>query len=150
MNRRSRRFTTVPTLNSTMPIYQYNCATCEQRVEVFFRSVRAASDPVCPECSGTQLERVISRVARVRSSAQRIADIDLDQELGRLDGGGEGDFSRWARRMGDQFDDELGSDFGDMADRAEAGEDPVERVDPAHTLRHRVNKAKERVGDSDA
>lgn len=88
----------------------------------------------------------MSRFARVRSSGQRVGDIDIDRELGRLDGGDEGDFARWARRMGDQFDDELGSDFGDLADRADAGEDPVERVDPAHTLRHRVERAKEQLG----
>ncbi len=129
-----------------MPIYQYDCASCDRRVEVFFRSAKAASEPVCPECGSRDLKRVMSRFARVRSAGQRVGDIDVDHELGRLEGGDDGDFARWARRMGDQFDDELGSDFGDLADRADAGEDPVERVDPAHTLRHRVERAKERLG----
>ncbi len=126
-----------------MPIYQYDCAACDRRVELFFRSVKAASEPVCPECESTNLKRVISRVARVRSSSQRLADIDLDQELGRLDGKSEADFSRWARRMGEQYDDELGSDFGELADRADAGDDPIERADPVHALRNRVERAKE-------
>jgi putative FmdB family regulatory protein len=131
-----------------MPIYQYDCAACDRRVELFFRSVKAAADPACPECSSSDLKRVISRVARVRSSAQRLADIDINQELGRLDGKSEGDFSRWARRMGEQYDDELGSDFGELADRADAGDDPVERADPVHTLRHRVERAQEQSGDT--
>jgi putative FmdB family regulatory protein len=134
-----------------MPIYQYDCASCERRVEVFFRSAKAVTEPSCPECDSDQLKRVISRVARLRSSGQRLSDIDLNQELGRLDGGDKGDFARWARRMGDQFDGELGSDFGDLADRADAGEDPIERVDPAHALRHRVDKAKDNLAtDGDA
>lgn len=134
-----------------MPIYQYDCASCERRVEVFFRSAKAVTEPSCPECGGDQLKRVISRVARLRSSGQRLSDIDLNQELGRLDGSDQGNFARWARRMGDQFDDELGSDFGDLADRADAGEDPIERVDPAHALRHRVDKAKDKLAtDGDA
>lgn len=128
-----------------MPIYQYDCATCERPVEVFFRSVKAATDPACPECGGRKLKRRISRVARVRSSAERIGGIDLDQELGRLDGKDPAEFARWARKMGNQFDDELGSDFGDLADRADSGQDPVERADPAHALRHRVNKAKDQL-----
>lgn len=50
-----------------MPIYQYNCAACERRVELFFRSAKAATEPSCPECGSQDLKRVISRVARVRS-----------------------------------------------------------------------------------
>ena len=133
-----------------MPIYQYDCGSCERRVEVFFRSAKSVSEPSCPECGAADLKRVMSRFARVRSSGQRVGDIDVDRELGRLEGGDEGDFARWARRMGDEFDDELGSDFGDLADRADAGEDPVERADPAHTLRHRVDRAKGKLGEDDA
>ena len=134
-----------------MPIYQYDCASCERQVEVFFRSAKAASKPVCPECGGRKLTRRISQVARVRSSAERLSGIDLNQELGRLDSQDPGDFSRWARRMGEQYDDELGSDFGELADRADAGEDPIERADPAHALSNRVSRAKEQLpGDSDA
>ena len=132
-------------LDRTMPIYQYDCAGCDQRVEVFFRSAKAAADPACPECGSPNLKRLISRVARVRSSAERVGGIDFDQELGRLDGRDPADFARWARRMGDQFDDELGSDFGELADRADAGDDPVERADPVHTLRNRVERAKEKL-----
>ncbi len=134
-----------------MPIYQYDCATCERQVEVFFRSAKNATDPVCPECGGRELKKRISRVARVRSSSQRLGDIDLDQELGRLDSQDPADFSRWARRMGEQYDDELGSDFGELADRADAGDDPIERADPGHALSSRLSKAKEQIaGDGDA
>lgn len=130
-----------------MPIYQYDCATCERQVEVFFRSAKAAADPSCPECGGRELKKRISHVARVRSSAQRLGDIDLNQELGRLASQDPADFSRWARRMGDQFDDELGSDFGELADRADAGDDPIERADPGHALGSRLNKAREQLSD---
>ncbi len=52
--------------------------------------------------------------------------------------------------MGERFDGELGSDFREMAERAEAGDDPIERVDPAHTLRHRVDRRREQVAGGDA
>lgn len=134
-----------------MPIYQYDCAGCDQRVEVFFRSVKAVSKPTCPQCSSKKLKRVMSRFARVRSDAQQLDDLDIDQQLGRLDGKSEADFARWTRRMGDELGEDLGADFRDMADRADAGEDPIERVDPAHTLKYRVDKKRgEAAADSGA
>ena len=134
-----------------MPIYQYDCSGCNQRVEVFFRSVKAVKQPACPECSSKKLKRVMSRFARVRSDAQQLDDVDIDQQLGRLDGKSEADFARWSRRMGNELGVDLGADFRDMADRADAGDDPIERVDPAHTLKYRVNKRRqEAAGDSGA
>ena len=133
-----------------MPIYQYDCAGCEQRVDVFFRSAGAAAAPSCPECGATELTRVMSQFARTRTTADRLDSINFDREMGRLGSGDEGDFARWARRMGKQYDGELGSNFGDLADRADAGEDPVERVDPGHKLRYEIDKRKREVSkDSD-
>jgi putative FmdB family regulatory protein len=134
-----------------MPIYQYDCDDCTQRVEVFFRSVRAVGTPVCPHCDSKNLKRVMSRFARVRSDTQQLDDLDIEQQLGRLDGKSEADFARWTRRMGNELGEDLGADFRDMADRADAGADPIERVDPAHTLKFRVNKKREEAaGDSGA
>ena len=47
--------------------------------------------------------------------------------------------------MGKEYDGELGSDFSDLADRADAGEDPVERIDPGHKLRYEIDKRKRDV-----
>ena len=132
-----------------MPIYQYDCASCERRVDVFFRSVESAGDPVCPECGGGQLTRAVSQFACTRSSQERVDSIDFDREMGRLGSSDEGDFARWARRMGNEYDGELGSNFGDLADRADAGEDPVERIDPGHTLRYNLNKRRDEVSGGD-
>ena len=61
-----------------------------------------------------------------------------DQTAGSRD---VGDFAKWAKKMGRQYDGALGSDFGQLAAKAENGEDPVERIDAAHTLRYRMGKA---------
>ena len=125
-----------------MPIYQYDCAGCGRRVDVFFRSISRVADPACPECGGKQLKRAVSQVARRRSQLDRVNSINIDQELGHLDGTDVGSFARWARRMGEQYDGELGSDFSHLADKADAGEDPLERIDPGHTLRYRLEQAR--------
>ncbi len=132
-----------------MPIYQYDCASCERRVDIFFRSVDSAAEPLCPECGGGQLTRAVSQFARTRSSQERVDSIDFDREMGRLGSGGEGDFARWARRMGNEYDGELGSNFGELAERADAGEDPVERIDPGHTLRYNIDKRRDEVSGGD-
>ena len=125
-----------------MPIYQYDCAACERRVDVFFRSASAAASPACPECGDARLTRVMSTFARTRRDGERVDAIDFSREMGRLGAGDEGDFARWSKRMGREYDAELGSNFGELAERAEAGEDPIERVDPGHKLRYELNKRK--------
>lgn len=125
-----------------MPIYQYDCAGCQRRVDVFFRSISRVTDPVCPECGGKQLKRIMSKVMRARSDSDRLDDIDVNQELGRLNSNGVGDFSRWAKDMGRRYDSALGSDFSKLAAKADNGEDPVERIDAGHTLRYRLEQAK--------
>ncbi len=125
-----------------MPIYQYDCAGCGRRVDVFFRSISRVATPVCPECGGKELKRVISRVARARSNVDRIESIDVNQELGRLDPRDPSSFARWARRMGREYDGELGSDFSEIADRADASDDPVDRIGISHKLRYQVDRAR--------
>ena len=132
----------------TMPIYQYNCAGCERRVDVFFRSASNVDRPQCPRCDGRELTRVMSQFARTRSARDRVDAVDFDREMGRLGSGDEADFARWTRRLGKQYDDELGSNFGELADRADAGEDPVERIDPGHKLRYEIEKRRREVGGS--
>jgi putative FmdB family regulatory protein len=130
-----------------MPIYQYDCSGCDSRVEVFFRSVKSVGDAECPECGSADLARVVSQVARGRSAGQRLDDVDFNQEMGRLESGDVGGFARWTRQMGERYDEELGSDFRDMADRADAGEDPIERVDVEHTLRYALERKRQEISD---
>jgi putative FmdB family regulatory protein len=127
-----------------MPTYEYDCAGCGRRVDVFFRSASAAAGatPECPQCGSGSLSRVMSKFARARTEADRLAAIDVDQELGRLRGSDAGSFARWSRQLGRELGEEYGGDFTQMAERAYGGDDPVERVDPEHTLRYRIEKRK--------
>lgn len=134
-----------------MPIYQYDCAGCERRVDILFRSVRRIGPAICPECGGTDLKRAVSQVARARSERERLDSIDVNQELGRLESGDVSGFSRWARRMGRDLGSDIGGEFSALADKADAGEDPIERVDPGHTLRYQVEKRRATLdGGSDS
>ena len=43
-----------------MPLYNYNCPTCEKEFELL---VRSGEVPACPTCGGETLERVMSLTA---------------------------------------------------------------------------------------
>ena len=131
-----------------MPIYQYDCGDCERAVEIFFRSAAKAADPRCPECGSARLQRRISKVARVRSTGQRLDEINIAEELGHLESKDERGFSRWAKQMGDKFDGELGSNFRELAQKADSGLNPVERSDVKFTLENSIRRAKEKQSDS--
>ncbi len=135
-----------------MPTYEYDCGNCGRRVDVFFRSASAAVDarPACPECDAVALTRVMSKFARARSEADRLASIDVDQELGRLRGSDPGSFARWSRQLGRELGEDIGGEFTQLAERAYGGDDPVERVDPGHTLRYQIEKRKADAADGGA
>jgi putative FmdB family regulatory protein len=123
-----------------MPLYQFDCAGCSRRVEILFRSVTTTKTPVCPECGSKKLKRVMSRVARVRTAKERFEGIDHEHESATYGGGDPAAFARWARRVGSEYDEELGTNYRELAERAEAGEETFERLDADHTFRHKVNE----------
>ncbi len=119
-----------------MPIYTFKCNDCKRKVDVLVRSRARISEAKCPACQGADLHQIVAKVARVRSTGER------------LEGKDPAAFSRWARKMGTQFDSELGSDFQELADRADAGDDPIERFDAEHTLRYRIDQARNQSNGS--
>ncbi len=59
-----------------MPIYEYACHGCEQFVEVIVRRVSDDFKPLCPECGGKKLTRMISRFSFHLSMKSRIDQLD--------------------------------------------------------------------------
>lgn len=126
-----------------MPIYQYDCGGCRRSVEILFRSAARVGDARCPECGSADLQRRISRVARVRRAGERLDGINVAEEIGHLESKDERGFARWARQMGEKFDGELGSNFRELAQKADAGLNPVERSDVKFTLENSIRRARE-------
>ncbi len=123
-----------------MPIYQFDCAGCSKRVDILFRSVNSTKTPACPECGSKKLKRVMSRVARVRTAKQRFEEIDHARESAALGSADPGSFARWARRVGSEYDEELGTNYREQAERAEAGEETFDRIDADYTFRYKVER----------
>ncbi len=109
-----------------MPIYEYRCRGCSRRVSVFQRSVYAADEVVCPVCGNGDLERLISRVAVLRSEESRLDDLASGAGLADLDENDPRSVARWARRLGGEMGEDLGPEFDEMVERMEAGDMPEE------------------------
>jgi putative FmdB family regulatory protein len=118
-----------------MPIYEYFCIDCRQRVNLFFRTITVAAEtePTCPHCGGKQLRRLVSRVAVLRSEEARLdaladpstfADLDEEdpREIGRM-------MRQLSNEMGDEMDD---PEFNEVIDRLESGQAPedIEKAMP--------------------
>ena len=107
-----------------MPIYEYRCNRCQRRVSVFQRSIQGATAAACSHCGSTDLTRLISRVAVMRSEESHFEDLASDASLADLDESDPRSVARWARRMGREMGEELGPEFDEMVERMEAGEMP--------------------------
>ena len=51
-----------------MPVYEYRCSDCRKKTAVLVRSFAAETTPACQHCGGSNLSRLISRVAIHKSS----------------------------------------------------------------------------------
>jgi putative FmdB family regulatory protein len=43
-----------------MPVYEYHCAECGERFELFVRSPAKQADPTCPKCGSAEVRKAIS------------------------------------------------------------------------------------------
>jgi putative FmdB family regulatory protein len=107
-----------------MPIYEYRCHGCRRRVSVFFRSFNSTGAPVCPHCGSTDLTKLVSRFAVMKSEESRLEDLADPSNLGDLDENDPKSIARWARKMGQEMGEDLGPEYEEMIDRMEAGEMP--------------------------
>ena len=70
-----------------MPIYDYRCSACQRGFELL---VRSNTEPTCPHCASTALERQVSLTAARGTSAGLIA-------AGRRAAAREGHFSHYSK-----------------------------------------------------
>ncbi len=109
-----------------MPIYEYRCGNCKRRVSIFFRSFAAVGEARCPNCDSTNLTRLVSRVATLKSEDARMEAMADPSNFGDVDENDPKSIARFMRKMGGEMGEDLGPEFGEMVDRLESGESPDE------------------------
>jgi putative FmdB family regulatory protein len=135
-----------------MPIYEYYCADCKRKVNVFFRSFSAAENAsavACPRCGSSNLRRRSSRVRVLKHGSTSASsdfgadDDDLggdDDDMGDMgDMGGMGgmgqmmagmdendprSIARFARRVQTESGEQMDPEMDEALTRIERGEDP--------------------------
>jgi putative FmdB family regulatory protein len=109
-----------------MPIYEYRCQSCGQRVSLFLRSFSAAGDarPRCPRCHSDNLRRLMSRIGVVGSEESHIESLADPSSLGDVDESDPQSVGRWMRRMSQETGEDLGPEFKEVVDRLESGQNP--------------------------
>ena len=100
-----------------MPVYEFACNACGASVSVFTRSIGAPVEGRCQRCGSSDLRRLISRVAVLRSGG----GVDLDN-LDNLDPSDPKAMAAWARQMQQEMGPEAAPEMEDMIQRLERGE----------------------------
>jgi putative FmdB family regulatory protein len=106
-----------------MPIYEYLCRGCRKKVTVLTLRVSEAVEPRCEHCGSTDLSRLMSRFALVRSEDSRLDDLSDPSSLSGLDENDPKSMARWMRKMGKELGEDGGEDFEQMVDEMESGGD---------------------------
>ena len=111
-----------------MPIYEFVCGQCGRKFRKLVGVVANASPLQCPRCQSENLNRQLSRFARVRNEDDALDDLADDMEaLGDSDDPKA--MRRLVREMGAGMDDEgLEEDFEAMMDEEASGDssDPAD------------------------
>ena len=107
-----------------MPLYEFRCNTCRGRTSVLTKSVGDVPTPICDNCGGGDLSRIISSFAYHRSIQ------DVWDHSGSPDKPGPDyykdprNIGRWAENKFQQMGEEMPGQIKDMIQAAREGDLP--------------------------
>ena len=101
-----------------MPIYEYRCRVCRKKSTFLTLSVSAVLVPKCKHCGSPDMEKLVSRVATIRSEESRMESLSDPAGLSGLDENDPASVARWMKKMGRETGEDLGEDFEEEVDRA--------------------------------
>ena len=105
-----------------MPIYEYHCADCRRAVSLLVMRISDPTPPICPRCGGTQLRRLMSRFATVRSEEDRLDSLADPSSLGDLDEDDPKSVAKWMKKMGNEMGEDLGDDVDEALEQETGGD----------------------------
>ena len=105
-----------------MPIYEYHCADCRRAVSLLVMRISDPTPPVCPRCGGSQLRRLMSRFATVRSEEDRLDSLADPSSLGGLDEDDPKSVAKWMKKMGNEMGEDLGDDVDEALEQEGGGD----------------------------
>ncbi|MDZ7374318.1 MAG: zinc ribbon domain-containing protein [candidate division KSB1 bacterium] len=102
-----------------MPIYEYRCLRCGRPSSFFVMRIGEVPTLRCRYCGHTEMTRIMSRFAAIRSEEDRLESLADPAKWGDLDENDPKSVVQFMKRMGREFGDELGEDFDQLIEEAE-------------------------------
>jgi hypothetical protein len=94
------------------------------------RSFNGPEEIPCQFCGAQGATRVFSTFAMVRSEERRLEDLEDRARYGELDENDPRSVARFMRQMEREVGEDMGSEFDEMVERLEAGENPEDLAPP--------------------
>ena len=108
-----------------MPIYEYRCQSCQNRVGLQLSYAEyGVKTVVCPVCGSKDLRRLIGRVRVAKSEDQRLDTMADPSFLSGVDENDPKSIARAMKKMGQEMGEDLPPEFNEVTNRLEAGESP--------------------------
>lgn len=113
-----------------MPLYDYICLECGTRFDIHLSYSEYGEHPVnCPSCKSQRVRRPIPRVRVAKSEDSRMESLASDFSDPSALAGLEDDpqsMGRMLRKMSGQLGEQMPSEFDEVVDRLEQGQNPDE------------------------
>ncbi|HZP80248.1 MAG TPA: zinc ribbon domain-containing protein [Chthonomonadaceae bacterium] len=111
-----------------MPVYEYVCAQCQRKFRKLVGVVAQPTPLQCPRCQSTDLNRQISRFARVRSEDEAFESIAEEMEsMGDTEDPKA--LRRLMQTMGKEMGEDLDEEFEQMMEEESGGSESSEALD---------------------
>ena len=110
-----------------MPLFEFRCEDCRRRFTLLVGMTAEGAKCVCPKCGGTQLRKLVSRFAVLRTEDDMLDDLADPSTLG--DPEDPKAMADWMRRVGREMGEDLGDDFEELVEEAareESGSDAAD------------------------
>jgi putative FmdB family regulatory protein len=111
-----------------MPLFDFRCSDCRKKFTLLVGVVAERQDEKCPACGSANVNKLVSRFARLRSEDDLIDDLADPSKMGDLENPKE--LHSWMKRMGKEMGEDLGDDFDEMLDESASGIDEVTEDEP--------------------
>jgi putative FmdB family regulatory protein len=103
-----------------LPIFEYACTGCKKQFSALVGVLANAKPPACPRCGGSELSKLVSRFARVRSEDDALDALADEAEYGDIENDPKA-MRKWVRDMGKAMDEDLDQDFEEAMEEEMTG-----------------------------
>lgn len=100
-----------------MPIYEYQCQSCNGRFQKLVRGFHDPEGLACPRCASILLKRLMSQVAQLHTDQAKAELLGDDRILAGLDENDPRSVAKWAKQLGQSIGEDAGSDWNEMVDQ---------------------------------